>query len=187
MALITLPRVFAALTSILTTYWDDNFNAIVAQVNGNLDQSNVLDSKKVGGFAASQAAAAGQIPALDGTGNLVLPGDIDLATGKVVKINGVQVVPTSIAGAPLRGTISSTGAIINGTGFTVSHTGTGTYVITPTVAFATVPSIATSVYQVHGVNSFTAIVQSQATGSFEIDTYNGPSLQDMRFDFIAIG
>lgn len=96
---INLTYTFANLTKVFGSYFDSNFTAIVNFINGNTNGSNwkIADNAlKVGGFAASQTPAAGEVVVLGSDGYPAVPvkpiqaGDIfiggtnSLALGNVV-------------------------------------------------------------------------------------------------------
>ncbi len=97
----------------------------------------------------------------------------------------------------VRGTVAANGAILNGSGFTVTHAGTGDYLITFTHPFSATPTVTASTE--HGINQFrmTASVDNPSAGSVSIvigyhiyetigDFYD-VVLADIRFYFIAVG
>ena len=91
----------------------------------------------------------------------------------------------------IRGTVSSGGAILDGTGFTVQHAGTGDYGITFNTPFLTRPTVTASVEfefvsnpaRVAMVDNFTA----SGGNVIVLATDGGSSLINGRFNFIAIG
>jgi hypothetical protein len=84
----------------------------------------------------------------------------------------------------IRGSVSSTGAILEGTGFTVSHRGTGLYLITFNTAFSDAPSVIGScgAARFFSAGSFTVTSADVATQSGSTG-----SSADAPFQFIAIG
>jgi len=83
----------------------------------------------------------------------------------------------------VRGTIGSTGAIIKGSGFTVTHPGTGTYTVTFTTPFSDVPTITATA--VNAVVRAGAVISASGVN---IGTANfGGASTDDAFHFIAIG
>jgi hypothetical protein len=93
----------------------------------------------------------------------------------------------------IRGTVSSGGAILQGTGFTVAHSGTGDYGITFNTPFLTVPTVTASV-EFEFVNNpgRHAMVDNFSTAGGNIIVLatggtGGTSLVNGRFNFIAIG
>jgi hypothetical protein len=86
----------------------------------------------------------------------------------------------------VHGSVSSAGAILSGSGFTITKTGTGAYTITFTTAFASKPTVVPAV-----VSTGTGI-RNQAepvVGSATVLTYNSSTLAvlDAPFHFFAIG
>jgi len=91
----------------------------------------------------------------------------------------------------IRGTVSSGGAVLDGTGFTVLHAGTGDYGITFNTPFLTRPTVTASVEwefpasdpgRIAMVDNFTT-----AGGNIVVVTSASQSLLNARFNFIAIG
>lgn len=84
----------------------------------------------------------------------------------------------------IRGSVSSTGAILEGTGFTVSHRGTGLYLITFNTAFSDAPSVIGScgAARFFSAGSFTVTSADVATQSGSTG-----SSADAPFQFIAVG
>ena len=93
----------------------------------------------------------------------------------------------------VRGTVSSGGAILQGTGFTVTHSGTGDYGITFTTPFLTVPTVTASVeFEFVSNPGRHAMVDNFSTSGGNIivlatGASGGTSLVNGRFNFIAIG
>ena len=94
----------------------------------------------------------------------------------------------------VRGSVHADGGIIDGSGFTVSHPGTGDYLITFTPPFAGPPSLTASCEQV----STTGLVSASADEvsatqanvviwSFFTQPNPGDALHDQPFHFIAVG
>jgi hypothetical protein len=88
-------------------------------------------------------------------------------------------------GAVITGLVGSTGTIIAGAGFAVVHTGTGTYDITYTTAFATTP-VVVATGQAAGTNQRNAMITAQSATGFSIIILQGnASPQDSAFNFLA--
>jgi hypothetical protein len=85
----------------------------------------------------------------------------------------------------IRGVVSSTGTILQGTGFTVSRTGTGAYTISFTSAFSNVPAVtATAQSGLMIVATVTSVTASAAP----VRTFNSSgTATDNQFNFIAVG
>jgi hypothetical protein len=89
----------------------------------------------------------------------------------------------------LRGSVSGSGAVRAGTGFTVAHVGVGQYTITFTTPFVTVPAV------VVGGNPspnfsvmMTAWAHSPTISGVQVRVVNtNGTLSDLGFDFIAMG
>jgi hypothetical protein len=91
----------------------------------------------------------------------------------------------------VRGTVSSGGAILDGTGFTVNHAATGDYGITFTTPFATRPTVTASVEWEFPVSDPARIAMvdnfTSTGGNIVVMTSSSQSLINARFNFIAIG
>jgi len=91
----------------------------------------------------------------------------------------------------VRGVVSSGGAILDGTGFTVVHAGTGDYGITFNTPFLTRPTVTASVeFEFVSNPARVAMVDNfSASGGnvIVLATDGGSSLINGRFNFIAIG
>jgi hypothetical protein len=91
----------------------------------------------------------------------------------------------------IRGTVSSGGAVLDGTGFTINLAATGDYGITFNTPFLTRPSVTASVEWEFGVSNpgRIAMVDNFSTtgGNIVILTSASQSLINARFNFIAIG
>jgi hypothetical protein len=91
----------------------------------------------------------------------------------------------------VRGTVDSSGAILAGSGFQVSHTSTGSYTITFDTPFADLPTITatTDYYSYADTDSATALGSSGGTTSTQTLTvrFPGGTPLDADFRFIAIG
>jgi hypothetical protein len=86
----------------------------------------------------------------------------------------------------LRGIVDPAGATYNGSGFTVTHPGTGTYTINFSPAFADAPSLILTAYS--NVSSPTTANCNSGTGSsFTITTWVGTVKTDNWWNFVAIG
>lgn len=89
----------------------------------------------------------------------------------------------------IRGAVSANGSIINGSGFTVTRSFTGTYVISFNTAFSGAPAVtATAEYSANPGQAF-AMTDGVATGSATIRVFGAADnfLQDVPFNFIAVG
>lgn len=85
----------------------------------------------------------------------------------------------------VRGIVASTGAISEGTGFTVNKTGTGVYVITFSPAFSDTPAVTPVVAQ---SGALAAIVTSNSPSAATVVTVNSSIVAaDLGFHFHAIG
>jgi hypothetical protein len=91
--------------------------------------------------------------------------------------------------------VSSGGAILEGTGFTVIHSGTGDYGITFTTPFATRPTVTASVEfefvsnpgRMAMVDNFTATGGNVVITATDPNAGGATGLVNGRFNFIAIG
>ncbi len=95
----------------------------------------------------------------------------------------------------VRGIVSSGGAILEGSGFTVVHSGTGDYGITFTTPFATRPTVTASVEfefvsnpgRMAMVDNFTATGGNVVITATDPNAGGATGLVNGRFNFIAIG
>ncbi len=86
----------------------------------------------------------------------------------------------------IRGVVYPSGAIYSGTGFTINHTGTGTYSITFSPAFSDAPALVITAYTA-GSPATANCTGGSGTGFSNISTWVGSSLADSWFNFIAVG
>lgn len=88
----------------------------------------------------------------------------------------------------IRGVVTSTGTITAGTGFSVSHGGTGIYTVTFTTNFTTLPAIVPFPIDNSGVSAGMVLV-SPAVSGFSLFTFNTSTGlgRDEGFSFIAVG
>ncbi|HVU99869.1 MAG TPA: hypothetical protein VHH88_00815, partial [Verrucomicrobiae bacterium] len=85
----------------------------------------------------------------------------------------------------VRGQVQDTGTILAGSGFTITHGGTGSYTIHFSPIFSDVPTVVVTVQ--HGIAQ-TATVSSPSASSVIVDTWNSNgTAADEYFHFIAIG
>lgn len=130
----------------------------------------------------------GGVVCVDGSGLLATGAEYPVALAATLKL-GTNAQFYASGGIEdlyiIRGVVSSTGAILAGTGFTVSHTGTGLYTITFTTAFSAMPAV--TVTPQSGLGRI-ATCTSVGAGSTGIDTRDtSGTATDNQFNFIAIG
>ena len=94
----------------------------------------------------------------------------------------------------VRGTVSSGGAVLDGSGFTATRSGTGDYFIRFNTPFATPPAVTASVEYENVFNPGRIAMADEVSASggnvivlARDPTSGGTSLVDGRFNFIAIG
>ena len=85
----------------------------------------------------------------------------------------------------VRGIVQPSGAIFNGTGYAIAHTGTGTYTITFTSAFTDAPALNITAYT--AASPAVANCTSGTSSSFQITIWVGAAKADSWFNFTAIG
>ena len=91
------------------------------------------------------------------------------------------------ADAMLYGTISSTGGIFTGTGFTVSHPSAGTYVIHFTQSFSNNPSVVATPSSNSPAVACTEAVSGPSSVTLVFQGIPGAGATDVPFNFIAMG
>lgn len=108
--------------------------------------------------------------------------------GNGININGSNVISTT--DRIIKGMVESTGAILWGSGYTVTHTsGSGIYIINFTTPFTTNPIPVTTIYEDGGGYLYTATVDNLSASSMRVNikiTF-GSGSPDHRFNFIVIG
>lgn len=99
-----------------------------------------------------------------------------IVVGPTGGTHGLQIV---------RGTVGFTSTIIAGTGWSVSRPSAGTYVVTLTDSFASIPSVTVAAYHT-GIAVAVTVV---STSSFTVTTVQIPTLTSVNddFSFIAMG
>ncbi len=85
----------------------------------------------------------------------------------------------------LRGIVNTTGGIYNGTGFTITHTGTGTYTITFNPPFSDAPALTITPYT--AASPVTANCTSGTGSGYQVTTWVGAAKGDTWWNFTAIG
>lgn len=144
-------------------------------------------------FSIVNARAGGDIVLLNlGTGRVGIGTDSPAATldvrGDIRLGSSGQYFANSVEEnlRTIRGSISTSGAITAGTGFTVSHPATGTYTISFTSAFASTPTIIACTSNTN--NAKTAVVNGPTTFAVQILVYNSSGVAtDGGVYFTAIG
>jgi hypothetical protein len=116
-------------------------------------------------------------------------GDIFLnpSTGGAVKIgaSGAHFVPAAVENLRMvRGTIQITGTVFAGTGWTISHPATGSYVVTFSTPFASLPTITQS----PGTAGFSVVQSSISNSAVTFTTRNASGVNaDTSITFVAVG
>jgi hypothetical protein len=88
----------------------------------------------------------------------------------------------------VRGTISSAGTVVAGSGFSLAHPGVGLYIITFNTAFSATPTIATSGDLAPSSSTLTFVnVDLVSSTSAEVILTSGGAPADIPFHFIAAG
>jgi hypothetical protein len=89
----------------------------------------------------------------------------------------------------VRGVISLDGAVLNGSGFTVSHPVTGKYQITFTPAFAGLPAITATVKETNGASEALPMLEFAASSGVLLEVYarSDGSFVNRDVQFIAVG
>ncbi len=85
----------------------------------------------------------------------------------------------------VRGIVRPDGTIYNGTGFTVTHNGTGNYTLNFSPAFTDVPALILTAYS--GAAPNTANCNAGLSTSYTVSTWSGSAAADIWWNFIAIG
>lgn len=176
---LTLPSIPGSL-SFLSVDTSGNIGAY-ASVSGGITGSNIA----AGTITATNMGAAS---VTGGTGGIVAS-NIALP-GKLVTVGG-NLTSTTVESSPLvivRGTVTNTGTINSGSGFSVASVTTGTWDITFTTTFADVPAVVISP-AFNGTPAY-AEIETISSSVVRITTWvNGgsPSNFNMPFSFIAIG
>jgi hypothetical protein len=138
----------------------------------------VTSSNTSNGVTVQTAGSAGSCSGNAATATAATTATNSAGTGTIPKTteNSIRIV---------RGSIAMTGTITGGSGFTVSKSGTGQFVVTFTSAFSVAPSIIVS----SGYN-YNAYYDSLSGSGFRINTgYSSGawSLNDANSSFVAIG
>lgn len=113
----------------------------------------------------------------------------DHSEGKGVQIPTAGIADGAISSAklgygvaPIRGVVTSAGAVSLGTGFTVVTTGTGLYTITITVPLPSIPIVIPTVFNAAGEATYTVATMSE----IKISTFNtAGAATNQAFAFIA--
>ncbi len=153
--------------------------------NWGLQYSDVPDKFNFlgGGLAVMTVDLAGQkvgIGTTNPAAKLDVRGDIKMGTNSEYFATGgsenLRIV---------RGIVNSSGGIYNGSGFTVAHTGTGTYTLTFNVAFTDVPALTLTAYTT--TSPAVANCTTGTASSYSITTWVGSVKTDSWWNFTAIG
>lgn len=167
---------WVGLTAIDNTTLDASGSGVL-----RVKDSGITATKLAPGLKPSAGAGSGDeaLRALGTVAGTAAAGnDSRIVSGAVAGVENLRIV---------RGIVSSSGAILEGTGFTVAKTGTGQYTVTITSAFLDLPSVLISGTNAPGaafgvtnsifVGSFAVVIYASVTGA--------PS--DANFCFLAVG
>lgn len=122
-----------------------------------------------------------------GIGNPVPLAKLDVKGNIRLGFNGEYMAPAGVENLRiLRGIVSSAGAVLNGTGFSVVKTGVGAYTINFTSGFSDLPAITANV-QAGLSRTITTTSVTPSSAGFRIFASGAESAQDQQFHFIAIG
>jgi len=87
--------------------------------------------------------------------------------------------------AVVRGTVLFDGTVLHGAGFTVTHTGPGTYFVSYTNGpYSAHPSV---LVQPVGVTDATAKIDTETAAGFTVHTTSNGLINDRTFKFVAVG
>lgn len=165
--------------NIAANWTVDNSTIIISS---NLVQIGTLPTNSVGTSQIVNAAVTG----VKLQNNIAIPGNPTLQGGSFF-------IPAQAAENPLmilRGTVSSTGTIQQGGGFSVSHPGTGSYTLTWSTAFSGTPTMVVSSdnnSQPNVLVQYDSSGMSTTGGKVQAHNPTGGSALDCSFSFIAIG
>lgn len=141
-------------------------------------QGDAIPAAGVDCLVVYDETGAGTVVAWEGAGVSLLA----IAAAIDARLDALEATRT------IRGTVSSAGAVVLGTGFTASRTGAGQYTVTVTAPFSGTPSVVVSAGTT--VANYSAKLISRAAGSFSVNTITiaaSPANVDGEFDFIARG
>lgn len=158
-------------------------NATAIGNKAKVTQSNSLVLGSIDGVNNASASTNVGIGTTAPTAALDVRGDIRLGTtGQYLAPGGIENLQV------LRGVISGGGTTLAGSGFTVSHTATGTYTVTYSTGFTGLPAVTANVESGSGAARLVTL-QGTTTGAATIliSVPNTGALADGAFHFIAIG
>ena len=157
-------------------------NATAIGYQARVDESNSLVLGSVAGVNGASASTNVGIGTTSPSAALDVRGDIRIGIDGYLVPGGVENLRI------IRGVISGGGAALAGSGFTVSHTGTGTYTVTYNTAFVGLPAVTANVESGSGAARLVTL-QGTTTGSATIliSVPSTGALADGAFHFIAIG
>lgn len=147
--------------------------------------SKVVTAAKI----ADSTITAAQIFSNTITGNEIAPNPN--IPGNTLQENGKNVVVSNTNDASslaiIRGSVAADGSILRGTGFSISHTLTGQYLVTFTTAFASTPSVVGSP---NTASTATGVgYRDPSTTTVNMITYDSTTaaVTNGTFDFMVIG
>ena len=164
----------------------NNGNIVSQQGSLTLQSGNLtLDNGGISVLTRNIINPIGQISALTLSGNFI-NGTLGQFSGPVM-INATNYAVGSAENLRIiRGQVNYNGTIAAGSGFTVSHLGTGVYVVTFQTAFAS-PPVITSTAINNSADTVTAQIGTMSATSFAVGTHDNGLASDQAFTFIAIG
>lgn len=183
---LTLPSALPADQHFMTLDNSGNIAADWVVDNSTIEVStNTVQVKALGITAAQIADSTITGPKL--VNNIAIPGNPSARGG------GVFLIQQPAESNPLwilRGTVSSSGSIQHGSGFSVSHPSTGNYTITFSAAFGDVPSVTVSSDQNSQPNvlaQYDSNLTSASQTHINMHNPSGGAAIDCAFSFIVIG
>ena len=134
-------------------------------------------------FVAATPAVAAEVNANFAAVKLA----VDDNDARITALEGNRVLSSGTTLCTMRGSVLSTGAILEGAGFTSMNTAVGTYLITYNAAFSGTTASCLAIVVVGGVGPST-FTGSRSNASCVIGTADPANvLTDFTFDFIAMG
>ena len=143
-----------------------------------------------GNLEIVNSAGNAVIATLTDTGALTANSFVGNASSATTATNadgtGTSVYSEEVGLKIIRGTIAGDSSIVNGSGFTVTHVGTGIYRVNHNNPFSNRPSATANCYVFDGIRIFVNPTSSNSFTTFQ--TYDGSGVAaDSEFCFIVIG
>lgn len=153
---------------------------LISVANGGVNTTQLADSavstaKLLDGAVTGSKMANATITGTQVSSSINLPGNSVQENGKNVVVSSTN---ASASLALVRGSVNGAGTIIGGEGFTITHSGTGAYVVTYSVSGADAPCVG-----IAPIGNYNVYVTSPSSGGFQVITDNGSS--DQPFMFVA--